>query len=162
MAEWFIEGFLEELSDPHNAFSTRALKHAVFYVVPNINPDGSVRGHLRTNAAGANLNREWATPTLEHSPEVETPSFHSSMSLLCLDSALTYTAVRHERSEGCRFLSGIAVAGLEALMSSQVHCTLLLHATLEATLPAFLFHQRRSSCFHFTLPKSLGISSPPI
>merc|ERR1712130_1097047 len=71
MAEWFMEGFLDELTDPHNAFSTRALKHAVFYVVPNINPDGAIRGHSRTNATGANLNREWAKPTMEHSPEVK-------------------------------------------------------------------------------------------
>lgn len=71
MAEWFMEGFLDELTDPHNAFSNRALKHAVFYVVPNVNPDGAIRGHLRTNAAGANLNREWATPTMVHSPEVK-------------------------------------------------------------------------------------------
>lgn len=35
-----------------------------------MNPDGSWRGHLRTNAAGANLNREWAKPSLETSPEV--------------------------------------------------------------------------------------------
>jgi hypothetical protein len=42
----------------------------VFYIVPNMNPDGSVRGNLRTNAAGANLNREWMTPTPERSPEV--------------------------------------------------------------------------------------------
>jgi murein tripeptide amidase MpaA len=28
-----------------------------------MNPDGSVRGNLRTNAAGANLNREWLNPT---------------------------------------------------------------------------------------------------
>lgn len=35
-----------------------------------MNPDGSARGHLRTNACGANLNREWATPSLERSPEV--------------------------------------------------------------------------------------------
>lgn len=35
-----------------------------------MNPDGSVRGHLRTNAAGVNLNREWAQPTIENSPEV--------------------------------------------------------------------------------------------
>ena len=28
-----------------------------------MNPDGSVRGNLRTNAAGANLNREWMTPS---------------------------------------------------------------------------------------------------
>jgi len=35
-----------------------------------MNPDGSVRGNLRTNAAGANLNREWLNPTMERSPEV--------------------------------------------------------------------------------------------
>lgn len=35
-----------------------------------MNPDGSVRGHLRTNAVGANLNREWEHPSSERSPEV--------------------------------------------------------------------------------------------
>jgi murein tripeptide amidase MpaA len=30
----------------------------------------STRGHLRTNAAGANLNREWASPSAAISPEV--------------------------------------------------------------------------------------------
>ena len=40
--------------------------------MPNVNPDGSIRGHLRTNATGANLNREWQDPTLERSPEVRT------------------------------------------------------------------------------------------
>ena len=38
--------------------------------VPNMNPDGSWRGHLRTNASGANLNREWLEPSAERSPEV--------------------------------------------------------------------------------------------
>ena len=42
----------------------------MFYIVPNMNPDGSVRGNLRTNAAGANLNREWMEPDAERSPEV--------------------------------------------------------------------------------------------
>lgn len=70
MAEWFCEGFLERLLDSHSALARHALQKAVFYVVPNMNPDGSWRGHLRTNAAGANLNREWAKPSLETSPEV--------------------------------------------------------------------------------------------
>jgi murein tripeptide amidase MpaA len=35
-----------------------------------MNPDGSRRGHLRTNALGVNLNREWLDPSLEKSPEV--------------------------------------------------------------------------------------------
>ncbi len=35
-----------------------------------------LRGHLRTNAAGANLNREWANPTLEYSPEARDARAH--------------------------------------------------------------------------------------
>ena len=70
MAEWFVEGMLDALLDPAHPFGRQLLKESVFYVVPNMNPDGSVRGNLRTNAAGANLNREWMNPSLERSPEV--------------------------------------------------------------------------------------------
>jgi murein tripeptide amidase MpaA len=70
MAEWCAEGLLERLTDANDPVSIRLLQKAVFYVVPNMNPDGSRRGHLRTNAAGMNLNREWAKPTLDYSPEV--------------------------------------------------------------------------------------------
>lgn len=70
MAEWFVEGFLERLLDEADPVSRVLLDQCVFYVVPNMNPDGAVRGNLRTNAFGANLNREWATPSLETSPEV--------------------------------------------------------------------------------------------
>ena len=70
MAEWFIEGFLDRLLDEDDGVARALLDKAVFYVVPNMNPDGSVRGHLRTNAAGMNLNREWLNPSMEKSPEV--------------------------------------------------------------------------------------------
>jgi murein tripeptide amidase MpaA len=70
MAEWFVEGMLDALLDGANPFARQLLKDAVFYVVPNMNPDGSVHGNLRTNAAGANLNREWMAPSMERSPEV--------------------------------------------------------------------------------------------
>ncbi|MFP5390093.1 MAG: M14-type cytosolic carboxypeptidase [Gammaproteobacteria bacterium] len=70
MAEWFVEGMLDALLDPADPFGRQLLKDAVLYVVPNMNPDGAVRGNLRTNAAGANLNREWLNPTMERSPEV--------------------------------------------------------------------------------------------
>ena len=70
MAEWFVEGFLNALLDPDNPQSQKLLQTTTFYVVPNMNPDGSIRGNLRTNAAGANLNREWQTPSMESSPEV--------------------------------------------------------------------------------------------
>ncbi|KFZ31860.1 hypothetical protein IDSA_04020 [Pseudidiomarina salinarum] len=70
MAEWFIEGLLSRLLDDEDGAARKLLENNVFYVVPNMNPDGSVRGHLRTNAVGTNLNREWAEPSLESSPEV--------------------------------------------------------------------------------------------
>ncbi len=70
MAEWFIEGFLDRLLDEDDGAARALLNKAVFYIVPNMNPDGSYRGHLRTNAAGVNLNREWQNPSLEKSPEV--------------------------------------------------------------------------------------------
>jgi murein tripeptide amidase MpaA len=70
MAEWWMEGFIERLLDPADPVSQELLRRAVFHIVPNMNPDGSRRGHLRTNAAGANLNREWLEPSMERSPEV--------------------------------------------------------------------------------------------
>ncbi len=70
MAEWFAEGMIDALLDTANPVAQKILQHAVFYIVPNMNPDGAVNGNLRTNSAGANLNREWMTPSLESSPEV--------------------------------------------------------------------------------------------
>ncbi|MFT4630207.1 MAG: murein tripeptide amidase MpaA [Arenicella sp.] len=70
MAEWFVEGFLHALLDDDNPLARKLLQTTAFYVVPNMNPDGAARGNLRTNAAGANLNREWQTPSMETSPEV--------------------------------------------------------------------------------------------
>lgn len=70
MAEWLVDGLLHSLLDTDNATARALLAKANFYIVPNMNPDGSVRGHLRTNAVGSNLNREWLNPSLEKSPEV--------------------------------------------------------------------------------------------
>ncbi|MGO2011896.1 M14 family metallopeptidase [Pseudoalteromonas sp.] len=70
MAEWYVEGLLHKLLDDEDPHAAALLSKAVFYIVPNMNPDGSARGHLRTNAKGVNLNREWQTPSMENSPEV--------------------------------------------------------------------------------------------
>lgn len=70
MAQWLVEGVLERLLDEEDALARLLLDKAVFYVVPNMNPDGAYRGHLRTNAVGVNLNREWVEPSMEKSPEV--------------------------------------------------------------------------------------------
>ena len=70
MAEWWMEGAIERLCDMEDSVARLLRKHATFHVVPNMNPDGSRRGHLRTNAIGVNLNREWHEPSMERSPEV--------------------------------------------------------------------------------------------
>lgn len=70
MAEWWMEGALQELTDPSSAVARHLRARARLHIIPNMNPDGSCHGYLRTNAAGANLNREWANPTPERSPEV--------------------------------------------------------------------------------------------
>jgi murein tripeptide amidase MpaA len=81
MAEHYAEGLLTRLLglDTVGVLDETVKKLLgiyTFYIVPSMCPDGAVRGHLRTNACGANLNREWTTkkeyeaPTLERSPEV--------------------------------------------------------------------------------------------
>ncbi len=82
MAEWWMEGALERLTDAADPVARELRAACRFHIIPNMNPDGSVRGHLRTNAAGANLNREWLEPTAERSPEV-----------LCVRDAMDATGV---------------------------------------------------------------------
>lgn len=70
MAEWFVQGTIDRLLDESDSVSRKLLENACFYIIPNMNIDGSIAGNLRSNAAGANLNREWQKPSLERSPEV--------------------------------------------------------------------------------------------
>jgi len=70
MAEWWMEGAIDCLTDPADPVGRKLRQLCRFHVVPNANPDGSRRGHLRTNAAGINLNREWESPSAGKSPEV--------------------------------------------------------------------------------------------
>ncbi|EGK72375.1 Putative peptidase M14, carboxypeptidase A [Methyloversatilis universalis FAM5] len=70
MAEFYVEGLLRRLYDTSDPVSRRLLERACFHVVPNMNPDGSLRGNLRTNARGTNLNRAWREPDMQSSPEV--------------------------------------------------------------------------------------------
>lgn len=70
MASWFVKGMLERLLDSNDPVSRKILEKAVFYVVPSMNLDGSMAGNIRVNGAGRDLNREWAEPNEEKSPEV--------------------------------------------------------------------------------------------
>lgn len=70
MGEWFMEGLLERLQNRDDAELNALLAKADLYLVPNMNPDGAFRGHLRTNAAGQDLNRAWQSANAAQSPEV--------------------------------------------------------------------------------------------
>ncbi len=70
MAEWFMKGLIEDLLDEDNALAQVLLEKAVFYIVPNMNIDGSIAGNLRVNTKGFNYNREWAEPSVDTAPEV--------------------------------------------------------------------------------------------
>jgi murein tripeptide amidase MpaA len=107
MAEWWMEGALEKLLDDADPVSRRLREKATFHVVPNMNPDGSRRGHLRTNAAGVNLNREWHEPTAERSPEV-----------LCVRNAMDRTGVDFAMDiHGDEAISANFLAGFEGIPS---------------------------------------------
>lgn len=70
MAEWFMEGIIERLKQRQDPELERLLDDADLYLVPNMNPDGAYRGHLRTNAAGKDLNRAWQSASEAETPEV--------------------------------------------------------------------------------------------
>ncbi|SEP88357.1 Murein tripeptide amidase MpaA [Pseudomonas cuatrocienegasensis] len=69
MAEWFMEGLIEAVAAPDEELAA-LLQQANLYLVPNMNPDGAYHGHLRTNAAGHDLNRAWQSASEAQTPEV--------------------------------------------------------------------------------------------
>ena len=46
MAEWWMEGALEKLTDDDDPVARILRSLCTFHVVPNMNPDGSRRGHF--------------------------------------------------------------------------------------------------------------------
>jgi murein tripeptide amidase MpaA len=130
MAEWWMEGALEKLIDEDDPVARVLRKECTFRVVPNMNPDGSRRGHLRTNAVGANLNREWHAPTAERSPEV-----------LCVRNAMDETGVdfamdvHGDEAIPANFLAGFE--GIPSLSDRQQRLFELFGETLERLSPDF-------------------------
>lgn len=107
MAEWWMEGALECLTDPADPVGRKLRSLCRFHIVPNANPDGSVRGHLRTNAVGVNLNREWDDPSAERSPEV-----------LCIRDAMDRTGVDFAMDvHGDEAIPAVFLAGYEGIPS---------------------------------------------
>jgi murein tripeptide amidase MpaA len=107
MAEWWMEGALEMLCDAADPAARVLRRMCRLHIVPNKNPDGSFRGHLRTTAVGVNLNREWHAPSLERSPEV-----------LAIRNAMDRTGVRFAIDvHGDEAIAANFLAGFEGIPS---------------------------------------------
>ena len=134
MAEWWMEGALEKLVDSDDPVARVLRRDCTFHVVPNMNPDGSRRGHLRTNAAGTNLNREWHAPTAEKSPEV-----------LCVRNAMDAEPpdfamdIHGDEAIPANFLAGFE--GIPSLTARQSELFALFSTTLERVSPDFQTRQ---------------------
>jgi len=130
MAEWWMEGALDMLADPANPHARKLLAECRLYIVPNMNPDGSFRGHLRTNAVGANLNREWHAPSAEKSPEV-----------LCVRARMDQTGVAFAMDvHGDEAIPAVFLAGFEGIPSirpDQIAMFRRYRDTLAARTPDF-------------------------
>ena len=105
MAEWWMEGALAMLTDPADPHARVLRRQCRFHVVPNANPDGARRGHLRTNAAGVNLNRDWDRASPERSPEV-----------LAIRTAMERTGVDFAMDvHGDEAIAAVFLAGFEGI-----------------------------------------------
>ena len=134
MAEWWMEGALEKLTDPDDPIARVLRDTCSFNIVPNMNPDGSRRGHLRTNAAGTNLNREWHAPSADKSPEV-----------LCVRNRMDSTGVDFAMDiHGDEAIPANFLAGFEGIPSLKPEQTALFAKysdTLERLSPDFQTRQ---------------------
>jgi len=134
MAEWWMEGALEKLTDLEDPTTRVLRKECTFRIVPNMNPDGSRRGHLRTNAVGVNLNREWHAPSAEKSPEV-----------LCVRNAMDDNPpdfamdVHGDEAIPANFLAGFE--GIPSFTDRQARLFTLFSDTLERVSPDFQTRQ---------------------
>ena len=61
---WILEGFVKRLLERKSS----AVKKYTFFIVPNANPDGNIKGYWYVTSKGINLNRDWIDSV---SPEVK-------------------------------------------------------------------------------------------
>ncbi len=130
MAEWWMEGALEKLCDEDDPATRVLRRECTFRIVPNMNPDGSRRGHLRTNAVGVNLNREWHAPSADKSPEVL--AVRTAMDETGVDFAMD---IHGDEAIPANFLAGFE--GIPSITKRQTDLFALFGETLERLSPDF-------------------------
>lgn len=131
MASFWMEGFVQRLLDVHDPVSRALLNKVDIYAVPNMNPDGSRLGHLRANAVGVNLNREWDKPSKDKSPEV----FHTRAHMLATGCDLSLDIHGDEDIPHC-FMSKSA-QGVPSVQPRLVELQHTLELALQAANPDF-------------------------
>ena len=130
MAEWFVEGLLQRLLNADDDRLAALKDRAIFHIVPNMNPDGSRRGHLRTNAVGSDLNRAWSAPDPDKSPEV-----HSIRALLTETGVDLFLDVHGD--EGLPFVFLVGAHGIPSLSDRQQAWFACFSDSLKAANPDF-------------------------
>jgi len=67
---WHLDAMIEEiLSD--SAFAKELRKNAIFYIVPQTNPDGVIGGYSRSTTTGVNIEINWDRPDSLTMPEIK-------------------------------------------------------------------------------------------
>lgn len=77
----------------------------MFKVVPMLNPDGVIVGNYRTSLSGLDLNRQWATPDINSSPEIYAMKMMIKKTLECRPVHLFVDIHGHSRQNNL-FLYG--------------------------------------------------------
>jgi len=142
-----VAAALEKLTDEDDPVARVLRRDCSFRVVPNLNPDGSRRGRLRTNAVGVNLNREWHAPSAEKSPEVLW--VRNAMDETGVDFAMD---VHGDEAIPANFLAGFE--GIPSLKDGQLRLFNLFSETLERLCPDF----QRSQGYEIPKPGEANMS----
>lgn len=69
-ASWHLESLIDELLSD-SMLSAELRRNAIFYIVPQTNPDGVVGGYSRSMPSGVNLELNWDRPDSMTAPEVQ-------------------------------------------------------------------------------------------
>ncbi len=129
-ALWFMHGLMRRLRRRDQAV-TRLLERTRLCLVPLVNPDGAAHGNLRTSATGANLNRCWAEPDPQDSPEIA-----GLLELIDADAPDLFLDVHAD--EDCAYAFPAGCEGNPSFDEALEANELALRADLAAAIPEFL------------------------
>ena len=68
-ASWNLRGLVDALVDT-TAIASQMRRNAIFYIVPETNPDGVFGGYSRSTPTGVNMEINWNRPESQTEPEV--------------------------------------------------------------------------------------------